>query len=184
KCWKTSSIKKFFITRSLASGSAQEQTIPLHFVPFNTRQFSVRYSLQVTQLAVSEEIYNYYYKINQQNKSGSLYSSQPYSIPGNIHNTNNPREQVLGSFAAGGIYQKRDFFNSPFFAKFSYQTCVPVTDPLVVGAAIAIGGTREAPLYITEVQGAKGISSDECFVCALRGGSPVKPDFWVDPYQK
>ena len=180
KCWKTSLINKFFISRSLVSGNAPERSLPLHFVPFDTKQFSVRYSLLIKQIAVSEEIYNFYYEINQQNNSGSLYASQPYTIQGNVHCITNPGEKVLGSFVAGSIYQKRTFYNSPAKGHFTYDVCDPVTDGPSLGGIMAAGGTLLSPLYFTLVNGRIGWAPDKCFFCAMAGGLTEKPDFWVD----
>ncbi len=180
QCWKTSHINYFYISHSLATNSISEQTLPLHFVPFDTKQFSVRYSLLVTQIAVSKEIFDFYYKINQQNNSGSLYASQPYSIKGNMHCITKPDQQVLGSFVAGGVYKRRSYYNSPANGHFSYPVCDPLIDGPSLLGIIAAGGTPQHPLYFTLVGNIKGWAPEKCFMCEMEGGLITKPDFWID----
>jgi hypothetical protein len=180
RCWQTNKIKQFYQGKILATGNTQEQSLPLVFVPFNTKQFSVRYSLLINQVAVSEEVYNLYSEFYQQNSSGSLYATQPYSIKGNIHCVTNPSEQVLGSFVAGGIYQQRSFFNSPSEGHFTYDQCEAVTDPMALGKIMSIGGTYKSPLYFTEIEHQMGWGMPECFFCEMAGGTAIMPDFWID----
>ncbi len=179
RCWKTNRLKQFFVVKTLA-GNAHEQSYPLNFVPFNTRQFSVRYSLLITQVAVSEEVYNLYSEYKQQNNSGSLYAIQPYSIKGNIHCITNSAEQVLGSVVVGGIYLQRNFFNRPVEGNFTFDECEAVTDPQALGKLMSVGGTPGSPMYFTEVNNEFGWGMPECFFCEMAGGLAAKPDFWID----
>lgn len=177
-CWKTSKIGGFYLYKSMALSDLPSTPLPLHFVTFDTKQFYERYSLLVKQIRVSEEIFDLYYQVNQQNNSGSLYAIQPYNIVGNLKSVTNSEEPVLGSFVVGGIKEKREYFSRPPNVTFTFTRCFGQTDG--VGWIIRRGGSPESPLYFTIVDGAIAVARKKCFFCSANGGTTERPEFWED----
>ena len=71
-----------------------------------------RYSILVKQYIISSEAYNFYKTLKTLSSNGSLLSQvQPGFIVGNITNTNNPEEKVVGFFEVSTVSEKRIFFN-------------------------------------------------------------------------
>ncbi len=177
-CWKTSKLGGFYLFKSMQKNESSLQKLPLHFVTFDTKRFSERYSLLVRQISVSKEVFDLYYQINQQNNSGSVFAIQPYNIVGNLKCITDPEEPVLGSFIVGGIKEKRAFFNRPRNVTFTYSACFGQTDG--VGYIILRGGSPESPLYFTLLDGSIAYAAEECFLCSAMGGTTERPDFWEE----
>ncbi len=177
-CFKTTEIYGFYIFKSKANIDPQSQTLPLHFVTFDTKQMFERYSLLVKQISISEEIFNFYYQVNQQSNSGSLYTIQPYNIIGNVKCITNDKEPVLGSFIVGGMKEKRKFFDRPSNVRFTFSKCFGQTDG--IGYIIMRGGSPSSPLYFTIVPGGIAYAPEECFLCSANDATTEKPYFWED----
>jgi len=177
-CYKTAQLYGFYLFKSKANSDPQSQIMPLHFVTFDTKTLFERYSLLVKQISISEEVFNLYYQINQQNASGSLYTKQPYNIIGNVKCLTDDDEPVLGSFIVGGIKEKRRFFDRPPNVRFSFSLCFGQTDG--AGFIAMRGGTPGNPLYFTLVNGSFAYAQPECFLCSENGATSEAPDFWED----
>ncbi len=177
-CWKTTKLEGYYLYKSNSQTVGQSQSLPLHYVTFDTRRFSERYSLLIRQISVSEEIFNIYYQVSQQANGGSIFAIQPFNIIGNIKCVTDSEEPVLGSFVVGGIKEKREFFNKPPNVTFTYSRCFALTEG--VEFYLMRGGTPEAPLYFTLVDGSLAYVAEQCFFCSGNGGIPDKPVFWED----
>lgn len=61
--------------------------------------------IQVDQKSLTKENYFYWKEIDGQiNNSGGIFDTPPANIQGNIYNVNDPKDQVLGFFAASGVF--------------------------------------------------------------------------------
>jgi hypothetical protein len=177
-CYKTSSLNGFYLYKKHRYTTGHPAPLPLHFVDFDTKRFFERYSLLIRQITVSEEIFDYYYQVNQQQNSGSMYATQPYNIIGNVKCLSDPTEEVLGSFIVGGVREKRKFYSRPRRVTFNFPECFPMTDG--VGLLILRGGSPTNPLYFTLFEGSLANGQEECFFCHSDGGVSEKPEFWED----
>jgi hypothetical protein len=64
--------------------------------------------VEVQQMCISPEAYSFYNNLDlQSQKSGNLVDSPPAAIVGNIRNTNNPSEKVVGYFGVVNIQKKK-----------------------------------------------------------------------------
>ena len=177
-CYKTTNIYGFYIFKSKPDVNPMSQTLPLHFVPFDTKQLYERYSLQVKQVTISEEVFNLFYRVNQQSNSGSLYTIQPYNIIGNIKCDNDNNETVLGCFIVGGLSKKRKYFNRPENVRFTFTICQGQTEG--AGLLVMRGGSPNVPLHFTLIDGALAFAQPKCFFCSENDATTEKPDFWED----
>ncbi len=70
--------------------------------------FRTRNIISVETHTISEAAYRYWRKVSiLLNSTGSIFDTPPAAIRGNIYNTGNPEEDVLGFFEASNIYVSR-----------------------------------------------------------------------------
>ena len=180
-CWNTQKVKDIFVYSTVGMLGSVLHDFPLHYVSTQTRHLSIRYSLLVEQMTVSEAVYNFWNSIREQNSDiGELYTKQPYQIHGNIYNPDNPGELVLGYFMAAGADTKRIFVNRPGPPVIMrYPVCVLVEADYMNFGDLFRTTEDEWPLYATfDNNGANAFPNQECLDCTLRDGTIEKPGFW------
>ena len=152
---------------------------PMYFLPATDSKLSVRYSLLTTQYSISKEAYDFWHAVEQQvAHGGSLYTTQPYQIRGNVKNIDNPDEAVLGYFMVAGVTQNRLFVNTPPEVKIELQDCVPDVMALI---AIFDSGPDEWPIYLPGGDNVPlGYVDPSCVDCQRLGGVLEPPSFWED----
>ena len=172
-CWYTSPVQSIFIHSTKYTDKPELIGKPLNYVSTINKTLSIRYSLLVNQLSISEEAFNFWDALRQQNiEKGNLYSQQPFQIRGNVKNVNNAEEPVLGYFTVAGISKKRIYINRPPLA-FHYDECVPDYE------GMRFIRFEPGPIYIVNAEGILAMgNSDICFDCRLEGGSITPPYFW------
>lgn len=179
-CWRTKPVYDIFTYSTRYIDNSVIIKYPLNFVSTETKMLSMRYSLFVEQLTVSNRAYLFWDALRQQNISrDNLYSQQPVQIRGNIRNVLNEDEVVLGYFTVAGITNKRIFVNRPYSLAFHYYNCEPDFEAMkMIGASSEL----DWPVYVTDVfgEGLAQAGSDVCFDCRLEGGSLTPPDFWEE----
>lgn len=177
-CWRTTQINDIIIfTNKYLDGNAVTR-FPLAYISTETKKLSIRYSLLVNQLSVSEDAFDFWNSLKEQNiDQGNLYSQQPIQIKGNMHNLENSDEPVLGYFTVAGISKKRIYVNRPP-VPFYYNICTPDFDLRF----IAFMPVSTWPIYIDDIMflGYAMGPSNDCFDCRLEGGSLKPPPFWVN----
>jgi hypothetical protein len=181
ECWKTENVPTLLIGSTKSSNEKKLSRFPLHYVSTEGRELSVRYSVLVKQYTVSENVYNYWKSLQDQNDiQGSLYTQQPYQIRGNMQNINDPDEAVAGSFVAAGISQKRLYFNRPPL-KFNYPICELGEADYMNMMDLSGLSSLYWPVYLT-MDGTYRLAypNQDCIDCRQSGGSLDKPDFWID----
>ena len=175
-CWKTNLVPRIVVHEEIKqAGKKSIGEISLHYIDNTTRKFSVRYSVLVQQLRIDAETYLFLKKLEEQNDNeGSLYTTQPFQIVGNVYNKDNRNERVLGSFIVAGASEKRVFRDRPVGVPFHYSVCLPDYD------GMNHLSTFQPPVYISREDNGKATGSPPCFDCRLKGGTVNKPDFWID----
>ena len=181
KCWTTLPIREIYTgtTRNLSKNALKRNS--LNFVSNETDRLKVIYSLLVKQQSLTRRSYVYWEKMKiQSSETGGLYEIQPSSAIGNICNTSDPDEIVLGIFYATQQQSKRIMVNNVndlFDFKIPYLTC----EWYDAAGAFQIG--RDFPYYLKSAHwtyyGPPYLTADQiCFDCRIRGGINVKPDYW------
>ncbi len=177
-CWRTYKLSQMVAadTRSLQ----QKQVIgkPLVFLKGNDKKLSHRYSLLTRQLSVNKETYEFWEAVIEQGfPSASLYSAQPYLIKGNVSNTQDPEEPVLGYFTVAGASESRIYQNNPPEFEVTYNTCALDYDSIrwIWGLP-----PSEWPIFITQGDEGLALSGDGCIDCRAAGGQLTPPDWWVE----
>jgi hypothetical protein len=76
-------------------------------IPVTSMHFYERYYIEVQQLSLSEEAYHFWNLVEKQQKgSSSLFQPDAIKIRGNIRNTTNINENVLGFFGVSAVASK------------------------------------------------------------------------------
>lgn len=181
-CWKTYLVNHIFVFNTTELATPQIIEFPLNYVTTETKELSIKYSLKVDQLTITDEAYNHWDQVKKQNaEQGGLYNQQPYQIRGNIRNINNSDEAILGYFIVAGLSEKRIFVNRPpSYVPMRYFICD--LDQGDFEAFGYIGWTDENtwPLYVTRSSGRYALPQQKCLDCRKHGGTIIKPDFWID----
>lgn len=178
KCWKTLPVMEIYTetTRNLSVNAFKKNS--LNFVSNETDRLKVTYSLLVKQQSLTRRSYVYWEKMKaQSSETGGLYETQPSSAIGNIYNTSDPDEVVLGIFYATQQQSRRIMVNNHFDFKIPYLIC----EWYSAAGAFQIG--TDFPYYLKSghwtYYGPPYLTADQiCFDCRIRGGINVKPDYW------
>lgn len=96
------------------SGSAEDRIVnfPIRFIPKDNSIIANRYSILVKQHVQSLEAHTFYTTLKDFSSDGSVLSpNQPGFILGNIKNSNDKNERVIGYFDLSVVSKKRIFFN-------------------------------------------------------------------------
>lgn len=181
-CWIDDPISDIFVLSTSGLNSPNVNAFPLHFVDTETRKLSVKYSLLVKQFTINEEAYAFYEGIQNNSDQGSLYEQQPGQIRGNVHNTSNMSEPVLGNFLVAGVHQKRIFVDPLLWpSQYYYSKCVLNEGDFDDYADLLWLGWHEIPVYVIETPGGRrAVPNQSCVDCRRKGGTVEKPDFWEE----
>lgn len=183
-CWLTEPVYNVFTASTAGLNSSNIENYPLHYVSFEQREISVRYSLLIQQLTLSEAAYAYWKDVADQNTSGGeLYTSLPFQIKGNIYNINNSEEIVLGYFEVAGQDNMRVFINRPAPPQQMYYQICELTegDYKEYGEMFRLWDWREWPRYVVvDLYGNRAVPQKLCSDCREKGGTIQQPDFWID----
>ncbi len=175
-CWRTEKLADIYTYSATDVEVNQLRNFPINFVSTDSRRLSIKYSLLVKQLVISERAYHFWSSIRDMSvEQGSLYSSVPYQIKGNVTNINDSEEPVLGYFFVAGVSEKRIFVDRPFGVDFYYNECYPDYDAI---ATVGLSSPQSYPIYFADLEDGIASAPDACFDCTLKGGTTEIPDFW------
>jgi len=178
-CFKSGTIKEIFTHSTRNVTDSKIQKFPLNYVSDETDRLSVKYSVNVRQYSLSKSAFDYFDVIRQLSKeTGGFYETQPPSIPGNIYNTDDPDEEVIGIFYASSVTEKRIFVKVHYY-KYA-PNCLPYAlrgDDLL--KFLETFDKSLYPIYLLFVdRGVFDYADQECMDCRKYGGSIIRPEFW------
>lgn len=176
RCWKTQNVKTIYTGKTDNLVEPKINDLPLHFVGTDSRRLQERYSVLVKQYSINEQSYYFWKNIqNQIEEENILFATQPYNIPGNIHNIKNPDEIVFGNFTVASVTEKRIFVDAPRVPFYYVTECSTIEDYTNI----------TPPVFIVVVEhetesSELGAVHQACIDCTFNGGSVIKPEFWID----
>lgn len=182
-CWKSEKVFPFFVESTIGLSEPRFTQYPFHFVSTETRKLSIRYSLMVNQYTINKETYTYWNGVKTQNAgAGELYYTQPYQLKGNVYNTGDGDELVLGFFMVAGLAQKRIYKNQPDESvEMLYPICMLSQPDYENYGWMFIGEPPPNTQYITtDASGRNALPNQSCIDCRKKGGKLAKPDWWED----
>ncbi len=177
-CWKSQTLDDYYMYDARHLEKTIINKIPLNYVSTEGKHLTVKYSLLVRQYAISEEAFNYYSNIkNQQTEGDNLYTKQPFYVQGNLRCMSDPDKKVLGYFLVAGQSRRRIFVDRPYLPFYDPE-CEASTDGI---GYLFLSPPEDWPIYFTKTAtGSIARSSPECFDCRTYGGKLEKPAFWPD----
>lgn len=180
-CWKSDQIPELFTYETAQLTEPVIKHFPLHFVSTQDRELSIRYSLFVHQLTITEDAFSYWNSLREQNENqGALYNKQPYQILGNVKNMNNPDESVMGYFLVAGVSEQRIFVNRPSLTYY-YWNCVLTQADFERVGDLRRSSSSEWPIYLTtDNNGRIAYPDQRCLDCREKDGKLEEPEFWID----
>lgn len=179
-CWITRPVDYVFTLTTLNLAQNRYLNYPLQFVDNESSRLLILYSLNITQMALSEGAYVFWdqMRINS-SELGGLYEKQPITIVGNMHDRTDPSRKVLGFFYAAGINVKRIFVKDVPGLEMNVQDfCGPM--PLGRFKWKEFRPDQYPVYYYFNESHAVRTLTEECYDCRSYGGVQVKPDFWPD----
>lgn len=190
RCWATLRSGNILTANTSKQSDDLVKGFPLVKIPNGSEKLAVRYSILVSQYAISKEAYEFYEVMKKNTeKMGSIFDPQPSLIRGNITCTTDPGEIVVGFIDCSVSSSQRIFitseeagnWKSSLVCQTSYvqnslidlrrelsTDAIMIADPLIADYA---GPTGE------EIILGYNIARADCLDCRLRGNN-VKPDFW------
>jgi len=160
QCYDADTSRMVIIASTNLLSDNRVSKLELKYVSTLDSRLKSLYSLLVTQMTISEKAFKYWYDIKQTSEmAGTLFDPHHYPIEGNIYNTADPGDFVLGYFEVASVVEKRIFISRREVSalKFPLTTCYSIADGFPTDLA-------SLPARCTD--------------CTYYGASLKKPDFW------
>lgn len=111
-CWKQN-ISGDILTNSILSNGNSISGQKIKFIaPLKSDRLNLQYSILVKQYSISKKEFMFWENLQKTSDvKASIFSMQPYSVLGNIHNVNGDNEMVLGYFGVSAVCERRLFIN-------------------------------------------------------------------------
>lgn len=188
-CWRSdlSTTINIATTEKLSSNVIFQY--PVALVPYyNTDKLVYEYSILVKQTVLSQDWYEWVEKVQRNTEAlGSIFDALPSETGGNIHNTADPTELVIGFIGTTTETEKRLFINRtqipPTVVYTGYEDCTQDTtglDPSSLVAKFGAGIYIPTAIIYNMMGFPVGVSSSvpACVDCRIKGGTVVQPAFW------
>ncbi|MBN2638503.1 MAG: DUF4249 domain-containing protein [Bacteroidales bacterium] len=182
-CWETLPVPNIYILNTTNLTQNKYKQFPLVFVGNNTTRLEYGYSLLIKQDALSKQAYNFWYRMRLNNTPNEgLYTSQPVTVQGNLHNLTNPEKEVLGFFGTTISNEKRIFIQNTGLDMNYSKFCNLDTLRSNLGLRQILPNDYPAYLVTDSLTGGYQLilMTSECVNCLLLGGTTEKPSFWPD----
>ena len=200
-CWKTNKSDDINIQSREPGTGGDFIKKPVLFIPSEeSNRLLLQYCIEISQLSLSENEYEFWDQMRQINESGGdIFDKQPFPVITNIRCTSDPKEKVLGYFQVSSISRKRIYitrndvrnlniklYRYPCELMFVSPADFPHAVPPMTFNSVY---TYYSSLNLTFI----GPQTDEmtsalkalifvdnyCADCTMTG-SLRKPDFWID----
>jgi hypothetical protein len=183
-CYRTDPSRRILMESTLRLTQDVVRDFPLTFHLGWSLQMGRKYSILVRQYAISKEEFEYWQMLKKNTENvGTLFDAQPSQVTGNLRNTQNLEEPVIGYFSARSVREKRKFITSSELnakgLRFVPSRC-PLDTVKVADLPMMIGGN----LIIDALVNGMGVVTDytltpaSCADCRSKGGTTTKPEFW------
>ncbi|MGZ3873520.1 MAG: DUF4249 domain-containing protein [Mucilaginibacter sp.] len=169
--------------------------LPITSIVSTSEKIETKYSILLNQYALSADAYKFWTNLKKNTEQlGSIFDAEPSQLMGNIHNTANPAEPVIGYITVSTVQSKRIFieknqlplsfqpvypfnceldtlwYSNPHTQKNDVQYYLLGTPPLYLpSAGVYAPGVPKPIAYLS--------SSRECLDCTIRGYKQ-QPEFW------
>lgn len=186
-CWQTAGSGIISIGTSEHLVHDLIEDYPIYFVSTETNKLRIKYSILVNQYSLSREAYSYWKNLQDiTQNTGTLFDPTPAMVTGNISNTTDPDNPVLGIFQASALKQERIFIERSEIPKSmnipsGYSSCsfYDVVDSVEIDYYSSRGFPLAEIYTLAEAEHYIFTNSEFCFRCTL-SGSNEKPEYWPE----
>jgi hypothetical protein len=173
-CWVTKHSSSVLIASTASSPVNELKNFVVNTLGPGEDKLHIRYSILVSQSAISRELYEYWRLLKDVNENtGGLYETMPAQVYGNISCCNG-NKKALGFFSALAVSEKRLFIDRSdhsVLTRSAYEGCMYYDyEQLPWVPKSFFGRNTESGIDIF-------CSADYCADCKAYGTN-VKPDFW------
>lgn len=179
RCWDEEIGNKLLLHSTEQLSEDRVEDFLITSLPAASTKLQEKYSIEVNQTGLSRDAYNYW-KILQRNTEqlGSIFDAQPTQLRGNIKNTADPDEPVIGYVNAATITSYRIFIlRGQIMDRIQLvSNCITITTT-PDSVAHYLSDARLAPAYYVSGGGIT-LSTVDCVDCRLKGGTTNKPAYW------
>ncbi len=110
ECFTTVPSSNIVLTSTAKLTNDVVYQMPIIQIPFSSEKFEYKYSILLKQYALTPDAYQFYQNIKTNSEQlGSIFDAQPSELTGNIHNTKNANEPVIGYITVTNPQSKRIF---------------------------------------------------------------------------
>lgn len=191
RCWKDNINPKILLQDAARFEDNRILQRELIRIPPRSEKLTNRYSVLVKQRAIDQDAFNFWEILRKNSDDiGGIFSPLPSLITGNIQNTEDSSEKVIGFISMGKSSNKRLYINAsevfpwPVFIP-EYEYCQIFQDT-IPPTATAIRDAFNNGVVVPAIDIWDGIfligyrgADYRCVDCTLRGTN-VRPEFWED----
>ncbi len=185
-CWATANSSVIAIASSEVLSQDVISYAPVVWIPKNSEQIGIRYSVNIRQYGLTKEAYQYWDILKKSTQqTGTIFDPQPSQVLGNIHCISNPNEPVIGFVSASFITEKRLFIDRRDVIDWVYTVpgneCKIDNTPANNNFLLyTYPDTTYGPYHFTTgfPNSTLVIAKKDCLDCRRRGGTSIKPAFW------
>lgn len=197
-CYANKISDEITIKSTVSASSNKIEKQPILFVASTeTNRLLIQYYVEVKQLSLSKTEFEFWDHMKEINEGGvDIFEKQPFSVPSNIHNKNNPSELVLGYFQVSAVEPKSMYIIPDDIESLNLPLYEYKCDRIEVGPddypgarmtfdKIYASYTNSSYIFIEPIYNLQwaltklAFAKNFCAICTLNG-SLTKPDFWVD----
>lgn len=168
---------------------------PITSIESTSEKIEIKYSILLNQYALTADAYKFWVNLKKNTEQlGSIFDAEPSQLIGNIHNTANPAEPVIGYVSASTVQSKRIFiakdqlpdnfirtypyncgldtmwYNNPHGNQNDVKYYLLSVPPYYIPVSgVYVIGNPKPIAYLS--------SSQECVDCTIRGYKQ-QPAFW------
>lgn len=138
-----------------------------------------KYSILLNAFALSKDAYDFNRQMAEMaSAGGDLFTPDPGILPTNLSCSSHPERPVMGMVLAGGVSQKRVFFESTYYIprtpNVNFMNVIQEDMPTFYYEL----NYRPVKRVMIEDEMVVGWAAHRCINCIEAGGTQEKPDYW------
>jgi len=112
-CFATDTTSNTILNSTASLSQDLAYQFPISFIPSTSEKIETKYSILLQQVALTKDAYIFWDNLKKNTEQlGSIFDAQPSSIAGNIHNTNDATEPVIGYISITNVQKKRIYITN------------------------------------------------------------------------
>ncbi len=180
ECFGNGELYNIMLNSTTALSQDVTYQFPLAFIDGTSEKIGIKYSILVTQTALTKEAHAFWGNLKRSNELGGIFDTQPTQLIGNIKNVADAAEPVIGYISAGTTQNKRIYINknelpSTFKMEYPYACRIDSAGGADVQSLLVPLNSPYATLGF--VDGKYGFTEKPCGDCTTRG-TVKQPAFW------